>query len=187
MNIILIGYRCTGKTSVGRRLAEMSGRPFWDTDELVCRRTGKTIAEIVVAAGWTAFRKAESAAVEEVSRREGAIIATGGGVVLDPENLQCLKKNGRVIWLTASADAIRRRMGADAASGAHRPPLSQESCDEEVRKTLAQREGFYRQSADLVVNTDALDVQETAAVIGRVFPEIFGFSPRGAPKKEGEK
>jgi len=173
MNIILIGYRCTGKTAVGRLLAELSGRPFFDTDELICRRAEKTIAGIVAAGGWPAFRKEERSVIEEVSRREGVVIATGGGAVLDPVNVQCLKENGRIIWLVASADTIRKRMGDDAAGGKNRPSLSGEPLDEEVRKTLAQREPLYRRSADLVVNTDDIVVEEVAAVICSAIPETF--------------
>ncbi|MHB8829250.1 MAG: shikimate kinase [Syntrophales bacterium] len=173
MNIILIGYRCTGKTSVGRLLAEMSGRPFFDTDEQVCLRTGKTIDRIVAEAGWTAFRKEESSVIGELARLEGAVVATGGGAVLDPANAQCLKKNGRVIWLVASADTIIRRIGNDASSGENRPSLSGDPLAEEVRKTLAQREPLYRRIADLVVNTDAIAEREVSAFIGHAFPEIL--------------
>ncbi|MCK9364671.1 MAG: shikimate kinase [Syntrophales bacterium] len=182
MNIILIGYRCTGKTSIGRLLSEMSGRPFFDTDELVCSRAGKNIAMIVADAGWAAFREKERSVIEEVSGSEGVVIATGGGAVLDPANVQCLKKNGRIIWLVASADTVSRRMEGDVASGENRPPLSGESLAEEVRKTLVQREPLYRQSADLVVDTDALAGKEVAAIIGRAFPEIFGLFPPGGAR-----
>jgi len=173
MNIILIGYRGTGKTSVGRLLAEMGGRPFFDTDEQVCLRTGKTIERIVAEAGWTAFRKAESSVIGDIARLEGAVVATGGGAVLNPANAQCLKKNGRVIWLVASADTIIRRIGNDASSGKNRPSLSADPPAEEVRKTLAQREPLYRRIADLIVSTDTIAEKEVAAFIDHAFPEIL--------------
>lgn len=173
MNIIFTGYRCTGKTTVGRLLAKTSGRPFFDTDDLVCLRTGKTIARIVAEGGWAAFRKEEHAVIEEVSRLEGVVIATGGGAILDPANVRCLKKNGRVVWLVASAETIRKRMENDAARGINRPSLSGETLDKEVRETLAQREPLYRQSADMGVNTDKLSQQHVVALISLALPETF--------------
>ncbi len=173
MNIIFTGYRCTGKTSVGRLLGKMSGRPFIDTDELVCQRTGKTIARIVAEEGWAAFRKEEHAVIEEVSRLEGVVIATGGGAILDPTNFQCLNKSGSVIWLVASADTIRKRIENDANSGKDRPSLSGATLDREVRETLAEREPLYRQSADIRVNTEKLSPEHLAALIFRALPEAF--------------
>lgn len=173
MNVVLTGYRCTGKTSVGRLLAEMGGRPFLDTDELVCRRAGKTIAEIVSARGWEAFREEERSVIAEVSRLDGVVIATGGGVVLDPENIRNLKRNGRIVWLFTSAETIVERMAKDAASRENRPPLSGGAPGDEVHETLAQREEMYRQSADIVVDTDALGEREAAGAISRAMAEIF--------------
>jgi shikimate kinase len=170
MNVILTGYRCTGKTAVGGLLAKMSGRLFFDTDELVCRRTGKTIAGIIADEGWMAFRKEEHAVIEEVCRLDGVVIATGGGAILDPANVQCFKKNGWVIWLVASAETIRKRMENDASSRENRPPLSDKTLDEEVRESLAEREPLYRLNADMVVTTDTLDEKEAAAAIFYAMP-----------------
>lgn len=173
MNVVLTGYRCTGKTSIGRLLAEMDGRPFLDTDELVCRRAGKTLAEIVSARGWEAFREDERSVIAEVSLLDGAVIATGGGAVLDPENIRNLRRNGWIIWLIASAATIVERMAKDPVSRENRPPLSGRPPGDEVLETLAQREMFYRQSADIVVDTDVFDEREAAVVISRAMFEIF--------------
>jgi shikimate kinase len=167
MNIVLTGYRCTGKTSVGRLLAQMGGRPFLDTDELLCKHTGKTIAGIVAAEGWAAFREKERSVIEEVSRLDAVIIATGGGAVLDTENVKNLKKSGRIIWLAASADTIKKRLGGDRLSSENRPALTGAPLDEELRNTLIAREPLYRRCADMIVSTDVISEKEVAALIYR--------------------
>jgi shikimate kinase len=167
MNIILTGYRCTGKTSVGRLLATMSGRSFEDTDALICRRAGRTVANIVADEGWEAFRDRERAVIAEIASLDGMVIATGGGVVLDPENVARLKKNGMLVWLCASAATIVSRMGKDASSQDNRPSLSGLGSGEEVRRMLHRREPIYRACADMVVNTNDLSADAAAALIYR--------------------
>jgi shikimate kinase len=167
MNIVLTGYRCTGKTSVGRLLARMSGRSFLDTDELVCLQAGKTVADIVADGGWAAFRDRERSVIEGIVSQDCMVIATGGGSVLDPANVACLKKNGMLVWLCASAATIESRMGKDSSSSDNRPSLSGLDSGEEVRRMLHQREPLYRACADMVVNTDDLSEDAAAALIYR--------------------
>lgn len=165
MNIILMGYRCSGKTTTGRALARITGLPFYDTDEEVTRRRGRTIAEMVAEAGWSAFRAAEKEVVGELAAGDGAVIALGGGAVLDGENVRRLKERGFFVWLTASAAEIERRLTADAASRAGRPPLSGSSSAAEARVVLAEREPLYRGLADLVVDTTEKDAIQAARII----------------------
>ena len=106
MNFILIGYRASGKTSVGRRLADLLQRPFFDTDALIRQQTGMTVKEIVLAGGWPAFRDAEKTAVAGLAGQEAAVIALGGGAVLDPANVEVLKPRGLFIWLKAATYSI---------------------------------------------------------------------------------
>jgi shikimate kinase len=179
MNIILTGYRCTGKTSVGRLLAEMSGFSFFDTDETVVRRRRKRIAEIVEDEGWDAFRREESSAVRELSRQRSAVIATGGGVVLDPMNVKYLKTNGFFVLLVARAETIIERMKKD---GEGRPSLSGKAVFEEVPEMLAQRESVYRRYADMIVDTEDLTEAGAASVIynqlrARITKEKQGRNP----------
>jgi shikimate kinase len=162
MNIILTGYRCTGKTSTGRHLAKMSGVPFFDTDEMVVQRTRKKIAEIVSNEGWDAFRREESSAIRELSRQDSAVIATGGGAVLDPLNVEYLKGNGFFVLLVAKAETIIERMRKD---GDGRPSLSGKTIDEDVPEMLAQRALVYQNNADMIVDTENMTQTEVAALI----------------------
>ncbi|MBA4422509.1 MAG: shikimate kinase [Syntrophus sp. (in: bacteria)] len=153
MNIILTGYRCTGKTSVGRRLAERMGLTFYDTDELVERQTQRTIPQIVAEQGWQAFREAETAVIRDLSGADHSVIALGGGAVLDIRNVESLKKNGFFVWLFAAAETIAARMEKDVAVGAERPSLTGKPSVSETDAIMAEREPLYRSLADLAVDT----------------------------------
>jgi shikimate kinase len=100
MKIVLIGYRCTGKTSVGKRLADRLGIPFYDTDELIQRDAAKTIRELVDAEGWDAFRARERAIIGQLPLSADAVIAAGGGAIMDAANRKALKQKGLCIWLS---------------------------------------------------------------------------------------
>ena len=162
MNIILTGYRCTGKTSAGKRLSARLGCPFFDTDELIIHRTGRTVEEIVAEEGWPAFREAERAVIRDLSGLDGGVIAPGGGALLDPRNVESLKENGLFVWLVADAATIARRLEKDQAGGATRPSLSGKPVEEEVQEILAQREPIYRRIADLTVDTASRKVEAVA-------------------------
>ncbi len=153
MNIVLIGYRCTGKTTVGRQLSERLGIPFLDTDGLAERHSGRTIREIVEQGGWEGFRQMEKEVIRGVSSRTGAVIAVGGGAVMDPENREALGRHGLFVWLTADAETIAQRMKEDTSSPRQRPPLSGHSLQREIRELLDGRSPIYRQLADIAVDT----------------------------------
>jgi shikimate kinase len=167
MNIILTGYRCTGKTSTGRRLSARLGRPLFDTDDLILHRTGQTVEEIVAAGGWPAFRDAERAVIRNLSLLDGGVIATGGGALMDPRNVEYLRDNGLFIWLTADAETIAGRLAKDQADGNRRPSLSGKPVVEEVREVLTQREPIYRDIADVNIDTASRGVEEVATLICR--------------------
>ncbi len=133
MNIILIGYRCTGKTSVGKRMAEKLGIPFYDTDALVIKRIGKTIQEWVEEKGWESFRQEEKEVIKEISSLAPAVIALGGGAVLEPENREILNQMGLVLWLTADVQTIIERMNADPNNMVMRPHLSEKDWESEIQ------------------------------------------------------
>ena len=99
MNIVLIGYRCSGKTVVGKILARDLGRDFLDTDEKIEENTGSSIETIISREGWNHFRDVEKRVIEEVSSRDHLVISTGGGVVVDRGNRENLKRNGWLVWL----------------------------------------------------------------------------------------
>ena len=165
MNIVLMGYRCTGKTVAGRRLAERLGRPFYDTDQLVERQARRTISQIVAEQGWQAFREAETAVIRDLSGADHSVIALGGGAVLDIRNVESLKKNGLFVWLFAAAETIAARMERDAAGGAKRPSLTGEPSVSETHAIMAEREPLYRSLADLVVDTTRIEEEHVVEAI----------------------
>ncbi len=159
--IILIGYRCTGKTAIGKRLAERLGMPFIDTDELVEKAAAKTIREMVGERGWTFFRRREREAVKSLTSIDKGVIATGGGAVMDEENAADLKQGGLLIWLSADEETILKRMLADSATAEQRPSLSGGSLKKEIGDTLAIRTPVYRRLADFSLDTGSTGIEES--------------------------
>ncbi len=153
-NLFLIGFRCAGKSVVGLRLAQGLGRRFVDTDRAIEARAGRSIAEIISAEGWPGFRRREAEALAEISREAQQVVATGGGIVLDPENVRCMKAHGVVVFLEATVETIRRRMANDPASAARRPALTDRGPETEIRHVLAARLPVYAAAAEYCVNTD---------------------------------
>ncbi len=165
MNVILMGFRCTGKSSAGRLLAEGLGVPFSDTDELIELRTGRLIPRIVAEQGWPAFRAAEKAVIREIAGTNRGVIALGGGGVCDPENVEILKANGIFVWLFAPPEAVAGRMAKDAADGAERPSLTGAPSEKEIRAVMEEREPLYRRLADLIVDTSEIGAEQVAEAI----------------------
>ena len=156
-NLYLVGARASGKTSVGMRLADALGRPFADTDQVICAGSGLTIAEIVEREGWESFRGRESAALEEVAGR-GLVVATGGGMVLCSGNRRRMRETGVVIYLSAPAVILAARLAVDPGA-AQRPSLTGKGRLEEIEDIVRQREALYREVANYVVDA-AKDVAE---------------------------
>lgn len=167
MKVVLIGYRCTGKSAAGRRLAERLGASFVDTDERVEAEAGGTVAEIVRAEGWAGFRRRESSVLFRLKEDEARVVATGGGVVLDPRNREILKSLGLVVWLDASPEAVVRRMDADAGSRGRRPGLTELEPEAEARSLLKEREPLYRQAADLRIDTTDIGIDDVVEELCR--------------------
>nr|MDA3833286.1 shikimate kinase [Spirochaetales bacterium] len=113
MNIYLTGYRCTGKTCVGKSLAQTLWWLFIDADLELVDRYGMTIAEIVSKEGWSSFREKEKAVLKEIGALDKHIVATGGGVILDVENVELMKNSGTIIWLKATPETIKERILQD--------------------------------------------------------------------------
>jgi shikimate kinase len=161
MNFILIGYRASGKTSVGEKLSGLLGLPFYDTDVLIRQQTGKTVREMVLEGGWPAFRQAERAAIAGLAGEEKAVIALGGGAILDPSNVKALRPRGFFIWLQAEKETIQERLKGDRESAEQRPPLSI-SRNEDEEEILRQRIPLYEAIADFIVDTTGLSVEAVA-------------------------
>ncbi len=159
-NIYLIGYRATGKTSVGQALAQALDRPFMDADQALEAEQGRTIASIVETGGWEEFRRLEKDLLARLSQRKGHIVAPGGGAVLDPDNVQRMKETGKVVWLTADPGVIHTRLSRDSKTATQRPALTDQGVLEEITTVLEQRQPLYQEAADLIVATDEAPIQE---------------------------
>ena len=176
-NIYLVGYRGSGKSTVGRQLAAGLDRPFFDADEVFSDKAGRTIAEFVEEHGWEEFRRRESAILKELSRRQQIVLATGGGIVLDPENRSLMRSSGLVVWLKAGFKETFDRLFRDAAGPAQRPPLENGlSPREEIDRGLKEREPLYREVADLTVAVDRRPPAEIVAEI-RAFLDLQNIRP----------
>jgi shikimate kinase len=164
MNFILIGYRASGKTSVGKKLSCLLGLPFHDTDALIRQQTGKTVREMVLEGGWPAFREAERAAIAGLAGKEETVIALGGGAVLDPANVEALKPRGFFIWLQADPETIQERLKRDGVNAEQRPSLLPpgNGGDQEI---LRQRTPLYEALADLVIDTTGRRIEAVAEEI----------------------
>lgn len=163
--IVLIGFRCSGKTSVGREVAKAMGWALLDTDDEVERLAGMSIKEIVQQRGWNTFRDMETWVVRSIRGIRNTVITTGGGVVERGENMEHLKKLGPVIFLEADADTIISRMKSDPKTNNLRPGLTHLRPDEEVKVLLRKRTPLYRRYADITVNTSELSISGAAAKI----------------------
>jgi shikimate kinase len=164
--LTLIGYRGTGKSTVAAALARRLGCDWRDADAVLEEKVGNSIARLVRDRGEPAFRDEESAVLARLLAEFDGVLATGGGVVLKSENRDLLRAQGRpVVWLTASADVIRRRLAADPTTGDRRPALSGTDPLAEVAPTLEAREPLYRQCADVAFDTGALAVETIVARI----------------------
>ena len=165
MNVFLIGYRGSGKTTVAEALAKLLRWPWRDADAELERRAGKTIKEIFAASGEKAFRDLESAVLCDLAALDRHVIALGGGVVLREQNRVLLRQRGKVVWLTAAPETLFSRISADATTAARRPDLTAHGGLDEIRSLLAQRTPLYSASADLTVNADRLNPDEIAGKI----------------------
>ena len=165
--MILIGYRGSGKTTVGRIIAERLGLTFVDTDELVVAAAGRTIRDIFDHDGEPRFREFESAALVAALTMPRTVIACGGGIVLSEANRDALRQSGRpVIYLQADAATLHARIHADASTAANRPALTPLGGSiDEVRSLLKQREPLYREAATRSIGVSHMGVEEIAAAI----------------------
>jgi len=145
-NLILIGFMGTGKTEVGRLLAESLNRRLADTDQIVTEREGLSVRNIFAGRGEAYFRRREAEVVAELSAQKGLVVATGGGVVLDRENVRLLKENGFLVWLDADVAVLQNRLAGDTT----RPLLSG---GKDMVELYRMREQIYRDAADVRVDT----------------------------------
>ena len=163
-NIVLVGFMGTGKTSVGRRLAEKLKLSYIDTDDVIEQDNEMIIADIFRQHGESYFRRLESDAVRKVSGLDNHVISTGGGVVIREENLEMLKRNGVVFSLAATPEEIWKRVGHET----HRPLLQAPQPLDRIRQMLAVRAPFYAR-ANCIIHTTGLSIEEVTDQIIEVF------------------
>jgi shikimate kinase len=166
MNIFLVGYRGSGKTTVAAVLAERLGWKWIDADAELERKQAKTIKQIFAEEGEPAFRNYETAILKELVAGDRRIVAFGGGIVLREANCQLLIENGKVIWLRAPAEVLYQRIMADGTTAERRPNLTAQGGIGEIRSLLAQREPLYAAVADLEVQASRppAEIAETILV-----------------------
>jgi shikimate kinase len=161
-NIALIGFMGTGKTVVGKALAEKLNKEFVELDALIEQKTGKSIPEIFQQDGEVAFRELEIEVTKDVSRKKNQVIACGGGIVLNKINIDRLKRESIIVHLTASPQVILKRTSGD---GETRPLLNVSDKAGEIRELLRFRKPFYERAADIKINTSKLNINSATEQI----------------------
>jgi shikimate kinase len=165
MNLFLIGYRGSGKTTVAAALAERLGWPWIDADAELERRAGQTIQQIFAQGGEPAFRDLESAVIADLAQRDRHILALGGGAVLREENRKALAGRGKFVWLQASPEVLLARINSDTTTAARRPNLTGQGGLAEIRSLLAVRAPLYAACADLTIHAEEKPPAEIASQI----------------------
>ena len=164
-HLYLIGPRGAGKSSLGRRLAKRLTAPFYDLDELIQSEQGRSIAHIVQAQGWPAFRDMESRALAQLAGGlPPAIIATGGGVVLNDANAKIMRDSGIVVYLQAPLEVLQKRLER-AAPTAHRPALTALPPGQEMAQIIREREPLYLAAAMLTVDASLPKARVAGAIV----------------------
>ena len=162
MNLILCGMMGCGKTTVGRKLSDLTGRVWQDTDDLIVEKHGK-IADIFARFGEARFREMETETVKALAQKDSLVLSTGGGLVLKTENNTLLKQNGKIVFLRASLETLAKRLKVDGT----RPLLqtSTESIRDRLATLMKERSPIYENVADAVVDVDGKTPEENAREI----------------------
>ena len=170
MSVALIGYRGSGKTTIGKRLADRLWQKFVDTDDLIVKKAGKDIRAIFEECGEAGFRELEAEAVAEACKLTDHVIALGGGAVLREENRQRIKEAGlKVIYLRCEVKELARRIEADPTTATSRPGLTPLGGGiEEVTKVLAEREPIYRSVMTAELDVTHLSPQDAVVYVTRL-------------------
>lgn len=162
MNIVLIGYRGTGKSTVATILGQRLGRNVISTDEEIVKEAKQSIPQLIEQFGWDHFRTLETEVCQKLTGQDNLVIDTGGGLILKEENVRMLKENGKIFWLTAEVPTIASRISGDT----QRPSLSgTKSFVEEIEEILEIRKPHYQAAADHVILTDQISPEHIADAV----------------------
>ena len=168
MNLVLIGYRGTGKSTVAKLLATQLGWKAISTDAQIVEQAQRSIPDIVASDGWEHFRNLETEVCLALKDRDRLVIDTGGGLILRPENVEALKPIGLIFWLTATVTTIARRISDDT----QRPALTAgKTFVEEIQEVLTERTPKYQAAADHTIATDDLSPEE---IVSRILTIAHG-------------
>jgi shikimate kinase len=171
-SIALIGFMGTGKTAVGRVLAARLGKEFIELDAVIEKKAGKTIPEIFQQDGEIAFRELEIEAAKEAAEKKNAVIACGGGLVLNKINIDRLREGCTIICLTASLGVILKRTSDDRNG---RPLLAVTDRIAQIKELLRFRQPFYDRAADIKINTSKLNTDSVVELIVAKLKEHAGY------------
>ena len=160
MNIALVGFRGTGKTTICRLLSIKLGKKLISTDEEVEKKTKMSIAKFVKKCGWDKFREIESEVIDGISDFDECVFDTGGGIIMRNENIINLKKNGLIVLLTADIKTITNRL-----KKSKRPALTKSNYLDEIKDVLEEREEKYKNAADYSIDTSRLTPEEACDLI----------------------
>ena len=165
MNIVLIGFRGTGKSTVGKLLAKRLERDFVDSDKYIESSTGKTIKCIFEENGEEGFRRIEADTIAELSEVDNKVISAGGGAVLKEENVRNLKDNGFLVLLEATPEVIHNRIAQDKKTTQQRPSLTDKKPLDEIKHLIAKREHAYKNAADYTINSSYVSCEDIVTEI----------------------
>jgi len=160
MNIVLIGFRGTGKSTVGRLLSKRLERDFIDSDKQIESSTEKTIKSIFEEDGEEGFRKIEADTIAELSKADNKVISAGGGAVLKEDNVRNLKDNGFLVLLEATPEIIHNRIEQDEKTTQQRPSLTDKKPLDEIKHLIEQRDHAYKSAADFTINTSYVSCED---------------------------
>ncbi|MEW6744276.1 MAG: shikimate kinase [Planctomycetota bacterium] len=177
MNLILIGYRGAGKSTIAQELGLRLALPVVTMDAEIERRAGQPIPALVAAHGWPHFRKLEADLAVELAGRDGLIVDAGGGLVTQPEPMAALRRSGLVFWLTAGVPTLVERL----QSSTNRPSLTSRDFRDEVAEVLAARAPLYAAAAHFKISTELRSVAACCDEIVTLWRAHAGGSNRGAP------
>jgi shikimate kinase len=174
-HLVLVGYRGSGKSSIGRELAMMLGLDYVDTDHAIQEKAGKSVREIFAEQGEPVFRDMETDILQELVNRSSAappsVIATGGGMIMREQNRRLIRRLGPVVWLRVSPKVALHRIISDTFTREQRPALTEHDLADEVRTMVADRLPYYAAVADLTVDNDQ-EGQSREDVAGRILDQL---------------
>ena len=176
MHLYLTGYRGTGKSTVGRLLADRMGRQCVDLDDLIEANTGQSIRQIFDHGGEELFRRYECDALVEVAQGEAGVIALGGGAILKPENRHAISRTGHCFWLDADAETLLGRLRGEVSTCERRPPLTDLSELSEIQEMLKVRRPIYAEASHWRIDVSDHSPEQIAIEIYDRWCELQGSS-----------